>query len=80
MRRYGDPITVTLSDGQPAAFTWHGQRVRVHVIGRWRLRARWWESAPAAERMYYRVQTADWRVFELYVDAAGAWVLDVCHD
>jgi hypothetical protein len=80
-RRYGEPVAVEAVGGRPAAFTWRGRRRAVVVIGDWRLVARWWDSRWATNRTYYRVQTRDWQVFELYHDAAtGAWVLDVCQD
>jgi hypothetical protein len=80
-RRYGEAVEVTLDAGQPAAFTWRGRHYPVTVIGTWRLATRWWWPAAAADRTYYRVQTADYQVFELYHDrATGAWVLDVCQD
>jgi hypothetical protein len=81
-RRYRDPIAVTAADdGQPFAFTWRGQSYRVQVIGRWRLRTRWWDPKRATERTYYRVRTADHAAFELYRDeASGAWMLDTCLD
>jgi Family of unknown function (DUF6504) len=69
MRRYRDPVDVTLAaDGLPAAFRWRGTWYRVAVIGSWRLEARWWEPERAAARVYYRVQTRDHQVFELYHD------------
>lgn len=80
-RRYGDPVGVKIERGAPVAFTWRGRRYTVTVIGIWRLKARWWDPNAAADRTYYRVQTPDWEVFELYYDAIpDAWVLDVCQD
>jgi hypothetical protein len=80
-RRYGDPIGVKVERGAPVAFTWRGRHYTVTVIGIWRLTARWWNPATAADRTYYRVQTPDWEVFELYHDAVpDAWVLDICQD
>lgn len=69
MRRYRDPVEVTLAaDGLPTAFRWRGEWYRVAVIDTWRLEARWWEPERAAERTYYRVLTRDHQVFELYHD------------
>ena len=84
-RRYGHPITVTVVDAQPhplpTSFMWRSRRYWVSVIGMWCLRAKWWDSAQATDRLYYRVTTADYQVFDLYHDeAADAWILDVCHD
>lgn len=80
-RRYGQPVAVEVAGGRPVAFTWRGRRRAVAVIGDWRLVARWWDAGRATDRTYYRVQTRDWQVFELYHDAAtGVWVLDACLD
>ena len=86
-RRYGEPISVQTRDGRPAQFRWRGRVYRVRVIGTWRLATRWWEveRGAAVDRVYFRVQTADQQVFELYCEMAGAaqhqgWVLDVCLD
>ena len=80
-RRYREPITVRVLHGQPVAFTWRHQHYRVRVIGRWRLRTFWWDPKRATDRTYYRVQTREHQVFEVYRDGTtGAWVLDVVHD
>ena len=89
-RRYGEPIPVLARDGQPVAFTWRGVTYQVRAIGTWRLATRWWDVDATVNRVYFRVQTADQQVFELYRElaepgaepGAGAerWVLDVCLD
>lgn len=93
-RRYSEPISVQTrdgEDGQPAAFTWRGATYHVRVIGTWRLSTRWWEIGATVDRVYFRVQTADQQVFELYRErddgAHGTqgtqgerWTLDVCLD
>lgn len=89
-RRFRDrqPISVTLVDGQPTAFTWRGCIYQVRVIGTWRLATRWWEAdeagggeGEAVDREYYRVLTPYHQPFDIYHDVlAGGWVLDVCHD
>lgn len=86
-RRYGEPITVLSHYGQPVAFTWRDVTYRVRVIGTWRLSTRWWETGASVDRVYFRVQTADQQVFEVYRETAHAkpargerWVLDVCLD
>ena len=80
--RYGAPIEVELtSDGQPEALTWRGLHYAVQIIGIWKLRDRWWDPAQHTDRAYYRCQTADQQVFEVYHDAvSGAWILDVVQD
>lgn len=82
-RRFGEPISVTVAegDGQPVAFTWRGVTYAVQVLSRWRLRTYWWDPHRATERTYYRVCTADHQVFEVYLEGVtGGWVLDVCQD
>lgn len=92
-RRYGEPIAVQTREGRPVAFTWRGMTYHVRVIGTWRLATRWWEAGTggtggtgaAVDRVYFRVQTADQQVFELYQEITGSessarWVLDVCLD
>jgi hypothetical protein len=54
----------------------------------WRLATRWWEPGEAADRTYYRCETADYQIFEMYYEAALSasitdgkrWVLDLCQD
>lgn len=98
-RRYGESVAVITredSPGEPSAFTWRGVTYHVRVIGTWRLATRWWADelggsgetgAPGAavDRVYFRVQTADQQVFELYQEktkpeSVARWVLDVCLD
>lgn len=81
-RRYHEPITVVVKQGQLTAFTWRQRRYTVAtVLGTWRLATRWWQPGALVDRHYHRVQTPDWQIFELYHDAdSGAWMLDVCQD
>lgn len=81
-RRYQEPITVTLRDGQPRAFVWRGRRYPVvAVLGTWRLATRWWQPEAVVHRRYFRVQTPDWQVFEVFhAVGSDAWTLDVCQD
>ena len=78
----------TRTDGAPLAFNWRGILYRCRVLSRWKLATRWWEPADAVDRHYFRVQTADQQVFELYYEAAPTatlpdnkrWMLDVVLD
>jgi hypothetical protein len=90
-RRIRMPVTVELdATGQPCAFTWRGVRRRVQVIGHWHLRDRWWVTPAeadgagkgASDRQYFRLLTADHRVFEVFreLTSKGLWVLDVVQD
>jgi uncharacterized protein DUF6504 len=82
-RRVHQPVPVeTAPDGKPHTFTWHGVTYYVRVIGHWRLATRWWDAGREVDRTYYRVETADHQLFELYCDAAQGhgWVLDVIQD
>jgi hypothetical protein len=89
--QYRQPVVVTVSErGEPASFTWHGQRYHVaQVLARWHLRDRWWEAssvtiadartapAGASNRYYYRVGCHEGMLCELYLDIeTDAWILD----
>jgi hypothetical protein len=79
--RYSEPISIILVHQQPAGFTWRGHRYAATVIGVWHLMARWWQPSAASDRTYYRLQTPDHQILEIYHDAVpDAWVLDVCQD
>jgi hypothetical protein len=86
-QRYGKHIQVQMRAGMPASFRLHGVYYPiVEVLSVWHLRDRWWGLAPTihvpptGERHYYRVRSADQRVFDLYLDAVSSlWVLDVAH-
>jgi uncharacterized protein DUF6504 len=82
-RRVQQPVPVEVrTDGTPQAFTWRGTAYRVRVVGCWRLATRWWDAGREVDRTYYRVETADHQLFELYCDAAHGhgWILDVVQD
>lgn len=82
-RRVQQPVPVEVrADGTPQAFTWRGVRHPVRIIGHWRLATRWWDVGREVDRTYYRVETADHQLFELYCDMAHdhGWVLDVIQD
>jgi hypothetical protein len=69
-------------EGYLHAFTWRGVRYPVaDLLGSWHLQDKWWEREGHSDRRYWRVQTPDFGVYELYHDAvSGAWVLDVVQD
>jgi hypothetical protein len=78
--RYCVPVAVELApDGVPAAFTWREKRYSaVRLLGTWRLATGRWNVAQRIDRTYFRVETADHQVFELYFDGVShAWVLEV---
>jgi Family of unknown function (DUF6504) len=85
--RYGDFVRVEIEQTKPGegilhAFTWRGVRSPVaEVLSRWHLRDRWWDRERHSDRHYWRVQTPDYGVFELYHDSvSGVWILDVVQD
>jgi hypothetical protein len=91
--RYGLPIRVEIDGtGQPTSFVWRGETWHCEVIGSWHLMDRWWVSPVHAtfdggergpsNRWYYRVQTPDSEVADLYRNSAAGdvWVLDRVHD
>lgn len=76
-RRYGEVITVTRRGDLPVSFVWRERRYEVSVIASWRLATRWWDTARAARRHYYRLMTPDLAVFEVYHEqVSDIWVLD----
>lgn len=84
-RRYGHPISITLSSARPSRFRWRDADYRiVEVLSTWHLRDRWWEPSSAggtSDRLYYRVRCAGEQIFELYHDLiSDSWVLDRIHD
>ena len=68
--------------GRLCAFTWREVTYHAHVIGSWHLTTHWWDYQNEADRTYYRVETPDHQIFELYRDAAqgDGWSLDACQD
>jgi hypothetical protein len=85
--RYGEVIRVEITESAPGegylyAFTWRGMRYPVvDIVGNWHLQDKWWERERQSDRHYWRVQTPDFGVYELYHDAvSGVWVLDVVQD
>jgi hypothetical protein len=47
------------------------------VLSWWKLSDKWWDTDLYSDRTYYRMETRDHQIFELYRDAAkdGLWVL-----
>jgi hypothetical protein len=85
--RYSEPIRVELEqvaggDSLLHAFSWRGVRYPVvEILSTWHLQARWWDREHHSDRHYWRVQTPDFGVYELYHDAVGdVWVLDTVLD
>jgi hypothetical protein len=72
------PVKVwTDTNGQPKRFVWRETTYTGRVLLVWKLRDRWWEPDRHSDRTYYRLETQDHQIFELYQDAAkdGLWVL-----
>jgi hypothetical protein len=61
----------------PVALTWRGATYRGKVIHTRILCDRWWEIEAQSRRTYYRLMTADFRVFDIYREntSCGLWVL-----
>jgi hypothetical protein len=85
--RYGEVIRVNIAKTAPGegslhAFTWRGVRYRVQdILDSWHLQDKWWDRERHTDRHYWRVQTLDFGVYELYHDTvSGVWVLDVVQD
>jgi hypothetical protein len=77
-RQILQPVKVwTDVQGHPKRFAWRKTTYTGRVISSWRLSDRWWEPKAYSDRTYYRLETADRQIFELYRDAAkgGLWVL-----
>ena len=81
-----EPIEVDKKGLQPVAFRWRGRQYRIgRVRQSWfdvssgppgsRIRKGWWERR---RRTFYRVETQDGQLFEIYWDRGAArrdWVL-----
>lgn len=82
-RHISAPISVQKRpDGIPVAFTWRGITYRGQVLSVWKLSTRWWETGREVDRTYYRFETREHEIFEMYRDdgQGGVWVLDICQD
>jgi hypothetical protein len=72
------PVKVwTDANGKPTRFVWREMTYSGRVLSWWKLSDKWWEPDRYSDRTYYRLETADHQIFELYRDAAkdGLWVL-----
>ncbi|HLT58293.1 MAG: DUF6504 family protein [Limnochordales bacterium] len=70
MRLVDAPIDVALAQGRLARFRWQDRIYRVtRIVDQWSYLGRWW--AGEGEWRFYRVETADGGLFELYWDAAA---------
>lgn len=70
------PIQPPVLDAQkaPRHFRWAGQSYRVTaVLDCWRDVGAWWEAEP--EKTFWRVETQEGGILELWQDAAGRWAV-----
>jgi uncharacterized protein DUF6504 len=77
------PVKVwTDAKGQPVRFVWRDVTYRGQVRSMWKLSDKWWDPDRYSDQTYYRLETADHQIFELYRDAAqdGLWVLSHIQD
>lgn len=75
-RRYDRPIECACdSTGRPTRFRWRGKAYRVtEVLDSWIEVGEWWIGEP--ETVWFRVQTQDRGLFELYIPSeGGTWRL-----
>jgi hypothetical protein len=72
------PIKVWTDEaGQPKRWSWRDVTYTGRVIHTWNLSAYWWEPEKYSNRFYYRMETRDHQIFELYRDDAkdSVWIL-----
>jgi hypothetical protein len=82
-RQILQPIRVwTDAVGRPVRWRWHDVTYTGRVLSWWRLSDKWWDDDRYSDRTYFRMETRDHQIFELYRDAAkdGLWVLSHIHD
>jgi hypothetical protein len=75
-RQILQPIRVwTDAVGKPVR--WREATYTRRVLSWWKLSDKWWDADRYSDRTYYRIETKDHQIFELYRDAArdGLWVL-----
>ncbi|MFO7312200.1 MAG: DUF6504 family protein [Bacillota bacterium] len=80
MRLVDAPVKVASPGGRPARFRWQNRTYRIaRIIDQWSYLGRWW--AGEGEWRFFRVETADGGLFELYLDvAANQWRLYRVYD
>jgi hypothetical protein len=63
--------------GKPVRWRWREATYTGCVLSWWKLSDQWWDADCYSDRTYYRMETKDHQIFELYRDAAkdGLWVL-----
>ncbi len=72
------PVKVwTDATGRPIRWKWRDVTYSGHVLSWWKMSDKWWDDDLYSNRTYFRMETRDHQVFELYQDAAkdGLWVL-----
>jgi hypothetical protein len=72
------PVKVWTDErGWPKRFVWREVTYSGRILSWWKLSDKWWDAEKYSDRTYYRVETAEHQIFELYRDAAkdGLWVL-----
>ncbi len=72
------PVRVwTDANGRPKRFIWRETTYSGRVLSWWKLSDKWWDADRYSDRTYYRLETQDHQIFELYRDAAkdGLWIL-----
>ena len=70
-RQILQPIRVwTDAVGKPVRWTWRDATYTGHVLSWWKLSDKWWDADRYSDRTYYRMETRDHQIFELYRDAA----------
>jgi hypothetical protein len=63
-------------------FVWHEVTYGGRVLSRWKLSDKWRDADTYGDRTYYRLETQDHQIFELYQGSAkyGLWVLSHAQD
>jgi hypothetical protein len=77
------PVRVwTDETGAPVRWRWRETVYTGRVVHTWNLSAYWWEPERYSNRFYYRMETRDHQIFDIYLDAAkdGIWILSHIQD